>query len=216
MTPTELQGILGVAQDGAFGPVSQAALVAHFTNPQAPAVNNADMVALASRLGCTTQQLRAVSLVESGGGGFDKKGRPKILYERHLFHRLTDGKWSPAPFSQAAGGGYGEDSWVKLGQACARDPDAAFSACSWGKFQVLGMHWSKLGYPSPYALAWTTAQSEADHYELLTRYIEVFGLKAALHKLSTDPEDCRAFAAAYNGSGYRRFDYHTKLARAMK
>ena len=209
MTPADLEAKLGA-------PLSLETLSAHFANPQANAVTDADITALASRLGCTSKQVRAVATVESGGGGFDKLGRPKILFERHLFHRLTEGKWSPASFSNSAGGGYGEDSWAKLAAACARDPDAAFSSCSWGKFQVLGAHWSKLGYPSPYALAWTTAQSDGDQYDLLARYIETFGLKRALAKLSTDPEACRDFAAAYNGPGYRKFDYHNKLARAMK
>ncbi len=215
MTPKDLQALIGTTPDGAFGPKSRAALVAHFTNLSAKAVGPADITVMASRLGCTSQQIRAVAAVESSGGGFDKQGRPKILYERHLFHRLTDGKWSPAPFSQSAGGGYSESSWDKLGQACAKDPDAAFSACSWGKFQVLGMHWSKLGYASPYELAVSTVASEADHYELLIRYVETFGLVDELRALSRDPEDCRGFAAGYNGPAYRKFDYHTKLARAM-
>ena len=170
----------------------------------------------AARLGCKIKQINAVAKVESAGGGYDKSGKPKILFERHWFHRLTGGKWSPAPFSQSARGGYGESSWFKLSDACGRDPDAAFSSASWGKFQVMGGHWQKLGYPSPYAMAWTTVQSEADHYEMLIRYIEAFALTDELRALSDNPETCRAFAKAYNGSAYAENDYHTKLAAAMK
>lgn len=215
MNVKELQTLIGTTPDGQFGPASRAALSAHFTNKQAAAVNAADLTVFASKLGCTVQQIKAVAAVESAGGGFDNQGRPKILYERHLFHRLTDGKWSPTAFSLAAGGGYSESSWDKLGAACAKDPDAAFSACSWGKFQVLGMHWSKLGYSSPYELAHSTVNGEADHYELLVRYILTFGLVDELRALSRDPDDCRGFAKGYNGPAYIRFDYHTKLARAM-
>lgn len=215
MTVAEIQALIGTTPDGVFGPASRAALSAHFTNLQAKAVGPADLTVLASKLGCTVKRITAVAAVESSGGGFDKQGRPKILYERHLFHRLTDGKWSPSPFSQSAGGGYSVSSWDKLGAACAKDPDAAFAACSWGKFQVLGMHWSKLGYASPYELAHSCVNSEADHYELLARYVLTFGLADELRALSRDPEDCRGFAAGYNGPAYRKFDYHTKLARAM-
>ncbi len=215
MNVKELQALIGTEPDGAFGPKSAEALRLHFTNASAPAVNDADMVAFASNLGCTVKQLRAVASVESSGGGFDAKGRPKILYERHLFHRLTDGAHSPASFSQASGGGYSESSWDKLAMACGADPDAAFAACSWGKFQVLGLHWSKLGYASPYDLAHSCVESEAAHYDLFARYIQTFGLVDELRAVSRDPEDCRGFAAGFNGPGYRKFNYHARIAEAM-
>lgn len=215
MDIAQLQHAIGVAADGQWGPASRAGLIARFTNTKAPAVNDSNILSFASRLGCTTKQIKAVAQVESAGGGFDKQGRPKILFERHLFHRLTDGKYSPAPYSQSAGGGYKESSWDKLATAAGKDPDAAFAAVSWGKFQVLGMHWSKLAYASPFSLAVSTVTGEGEHYELLARYIETFGLVDELRALSTDPETCRGFASGYNGPGYRRFDYHTKLARAM-
>ncbi|MEE4452852.1 N-acetylmuramidase domain-containing protein [Novosphingobium resinovorum] len=215
MTVKDLQTALGVKPDGVFGPISRAALMAKFINLSASAVTQADIAGFASRLGCTVKQIAAVATVESSGGGFDKAGRPKILFERHLFHRQTGGKWSQASYSDPIAGGYGDDSWNKLGLACAKDPDAAFGSCSWGKFQVLGLHWSKLGYASPYALALSTVAGEASHYELLARYIEKFGLIDALRALSRDPDDCRAFARAYNGTGYETYKYHTKLAAAM-
>jgi len=208
---TDLRDMLGVGpKDDLLKPIRKA-----FTNKQANAVTHAELVVFASRLGCTLQQLKAVAKVESGGGGFTNSGLPKILFERHHFHRHTDGKWSPSIFSNRSGGGYSEDSWAKLAAAAARDVDAAFGSCSWGKFQVLGSHWSKLGYPSSLALAHTTTMSEGDHYELLCRYIEVFGLLKATRKLSPNPDDCRDFAAMYNGPAYRKFNYHTKLASAM-
>ncbi|MYL99561.1 DUF3380 domain-containing protein [Novosphingobium sp. FGD1] len=216
MDVRQLQTTLGVKADGVFGPISREALRSRFTNINAPAITSAEMDKVAARLGCTVKQLRAVSIVESGGGGFDKDGHPKILFERHLFHRQTAGKWSPASSSQASGGRYTESSWDKLGLACAKDPDAAFGSCSWGKFQVLGLHWSKLRYASPYALAFSTVASEAAHYELLARYIEAFGLTDELRALSRDPDDCRAFAKGYNGPAYAQGGYHQKLARAMQ
>lgn len=220
MTPTELQQWLvahgqAVVVDGQAGAKTRAAIIAAFTNKAAPAVTDEQVVAMASRLACTVKQLRAVSQVESGGAAFDQEGRPKMLFERHLFHRLTEGKWSTCNFSNPKGGGYAEDSWAKLTMAACKDAAAAFAAASWGKFQVLGTHWRDLGYPSPIDLAYSTVSSEAGSYELLARYIEHNGLRGAISALSPDPETCRPFAAAYNGPGYRDFDYHAKLARAM-
>lgn len=221
MNATELQTWLNehgatLVVDGYPGELTRAAILKVFTNDCAPAVTEQDIALLSARLGCSTRQLRAVSKVESGGSGFDKSGRPKILFERHIFHRLTDGKWSPAPFSQSNGGGYSDPSWPKLTAAACKDADAAFSACSWGKFQVLGSHWSVLGYPSPIDMAYSAVTGEAAHYEMLARFIEKNGLKDELCALSTDPADNRAFAKRYNGPAYERFKYHTKLAEAMK
>lgn len=215
MNIAALQTRIGTEPDGKWGPNSRAALLAHFTNAQAPAISADDLAAYATRLGCTVAQINAVASVESSGGGFDKIGRPKIRYERHWFHRQTRGKFAPSDYSAPSVDWSRFDSWERLSDACGRDPDAAFSACSWGKFQVMGGHWQKLGYPSPYSMAWTTAQSEADHYEMLVRYIEVFGLKASLRALSGDVDDCRAFAKAYNGAAFETGGYHQKLARAM-
>lgn len=221
MSPTDLQEWLNahgatLIVDGQPGAMTRAAIKQVFVNTGAPAVTDEDIAIIAARLGASVKQIRAVAQVESGGGGFDKQGRPKILYERHLFHRMTDGKWSPAAFSQAKGGGYGDDSWAKLQIAACKDADAAFASCSWGKFQVLGMHWSKLGYPSPIDMAYSTVVGEAEHYEMLARFIEANGLKDELRAISANPDNCRAFAKAYNGSGYEKFDYHTKIARAMR
>jgi len=211
-----LQSRIGTTPDGKWGPNSSAALLAHFTNLAAPAVSPEDIAAYAARLGCKIKQLNAVAKVESAGGGFDKTGKPKILFERHWFHRLTKGKWSVAPFSNPSPGGYGESSWRKLEAACAHDPDAAFSSVSWGKFQILGAHWSRLGYQSAYAMAWTSAQSEGDHYEMLVRYIEEFRLQKALQALSDNPSDCVEFASRYNGPAFRVNRYDEKLAEAMQ
>lgn len=221
MTPTELQLWLGthgqpVVVDGKPGPVTRAAIIAAFTNTCANAVTDSQIAAYALRLGCTAKQLRAVATVESGGSAYDAHGRPKILFERHLFSRLTAGKYDVCAFSNPDRGGYNEDSWEKLTLAACKDADAAFSACSWGKFQVLGAHWRELNYVSPIELAYSTVTGEAAHYELLVRFIEAEGLKTALKALSDDPETCRAFASRFNGPSYRQFDYHAKLARAMR
>jgi hypothetical protein len=221
MTATELQQWLNthgaaLVVDGHPGALTRQAILDVFANPCAPAVNNADLVVLASRLGCTVQQLRAVAQVESGGAGFDNHGRPKMLFERHLFSRQTHGAFDTCAFSNPHGGGYDEPSWEKLAQAACKDAEAAFASASWGKFQVLGLHWSALGYPSPVELAYSTVTSEAAHYELLARYIEHNGLRDALKALSPNPETCRAFAKGYNGPSYRDFKYHTKLAEAMQ
>lgn len=220
MTPTELQQWLDahgqpVAIDGKPGAQTRAAIIAAFTNPCAPKVTDADVLAIASRLGCSTKQLRAVAAVESSGAAYDGQGRPKILFERHKFHLLTGGEYSPCGYSDRKQGGYGEDSWTKLTMAASRNADAAFSAASWGKFQIMGFHWSALGYPSPINMAYSTVTGEAASYDMLARYIEHFNIGSALRSLSLDPDANRSFARGFNGPAYEAGGYHMKLAKAM-
>lgn len=224
MTPTDLQLWLAahgqpVAADGQFGPKSIAALQAAFTNTCADSTDDADIARLAARLGCTPKQVRAVSQVESGGAGFDDRGRPKILFERHLFYRFTNGKYgnevSDASISASKGGGYRHSSWDKLGRAAGKSVYKAFESVSWGKFQVLGMWWDELGYSSPLEMAYSTVISEDAHYEMLVRYIEDNNMQGAVRALSTNPATNVAFARGYNGPAYTKFAYDKKLARAM-
>ena len=37
-----------------------------------------------------------------------------------------------------------------------------------------------------------------------------------LINLNTSPNDIRAFARGYNGKAYERYEYHIKLAKALK
>lgn len=228
MNATELQQWLNahgqmVAVDGKPGPQTRAAIIAAFTNDCAAAVTPGEIEIVASRLGCSVKQVKAVAAVESSGAGFDKLGRPKILFERHLFHRFTGGRYTPASFSEATAGGYREDSWEKLSRAACKDTQAAFAAVSWGRFQVLGAHargdypgFLDLGYPSPIEMAYSAVTGEASHFEMLVRYVEKAGLVSAMRRISVHPDDCRAFAKGYNGGSYERYEYHTKLARAMR
>lgn len=213
----ELQAAVGAKVDGIWGAKSRAALLSTFTNAEASAVTPKELSVFASRLDCSAKQLAAVAKVESAGSAFDRRGRPKMLFERHKFHKYTGGRWSVSAFSNPVGGGYNESSWNKLlGAIVTGAVDAAFMACSWGKFQVLGEWWDEFGFASPFALAHATLASETKHYELLVSYVEHVGLQDEIRALSADPDTCRAFARAYNGPSYERLGYHTKLARAMR
>jgi hypothetical protein len=204
-----------LAVDGVAGAQTKRAVLSVFANKQAPAASNADIAVIAARIGCTPKQVRAVAAVESGGSAFDAIGRPKILFERHYFHRLTEGKWSITEYSNPSAGGYAADSWLKLADAAARDPWAAFQSASWGKFQVMGAHWKALGYDSPLDMAWAMRESEMAHYDALARFVKVNGLADDMARLSTNPADNVGFARKYNGPGYAKYAYDQKLARAM-
>lgn len=208
--------------DGDSGPATANAFYNVFGNRKAPAATEEEIATFARRLGGSLKQMRAVDAVESGGKGFLDSGHPKILWERHHFWKRL--QLNLPLISNPTAGGYTldanknniNDSWEKLCAAAMYAPAWAIESCSWGKFQVMGFWWQKLGYPSAIDFAWSMRESEAGHYEALVRYIQFNKLTGAFQALSPDPETCRAFGAGYNGKGYRKFDYHNKLARAMR
>lgn len=211
-----------VAVDGVAGPKTREAFLALFANQNAPRITQTDIDAFADRLGCTVRQLSAVATVESGGGAFLPSGHPKILWERHYFfkrlHILIPFISDPAP------GGYTidanrnniNDSWEKLCDAAMRSPAYAFESCSWGKFQIMGAWWEKLGYSSAAEFAWSMRESEVGHYEAFVRYVEKFGLVPALRAIDENPFNARPFARGYNGKNYTKFSYDIKIANAYR
>lgn len=201
--------------DGVGGPATRQATKDVFVNLNAKAATQAEIALLAKDLGCTLAQINAVANVESSGAGFDSKGRPKILFERHKFHSATGGKYSVTSYSNPSSGGYNEDSWEKLTQALCKDVEAAFASASWGRFQVMGFWSDEMGWKSAVDMAYSTVESEINHYKLFAGYIKLSSLQDELRKVSTNPDDCRPFAKGYNGSGYEKYDYHTKIAKEM-
>lgn len=193
-----------------------------YTNLNAPAITDADINAAAARLGVSPAHIRMIRKVESGGKSFDAQGRPTILFEPHIFHRRTNGKYSPNSYSYAKWRtnpypASADARWKQMSDAAARNEQAALESASWGLFQIMGFHWQKLGYPTVQAFAFAMTESEANHLDALVRFITANGLVGALRACRPgDAESCRAFARGYNGSGYEANAYHVKLAKALE
>lgn len=207
--------------DGQAGDATRAAIMRVFTDRNAVGVLNTDIDTIAAFLGVTSRQVRAVAAVESGGGGWNDQGQPKILFERHYFFKRIQ---IVIPWiSNPKGGDYTldanrngvNDSWEKLCLAASRNPIAAFESVSWGKFQIMGAHAKSLGYENALEFGYSMVSSEKAHYQALAAFVKVNGLVPAMRALSADPERCRTFASRYNGAGYRQNAYHVKLAKAM-
>lgn len=221
MNVKELQTRLGVVVDGMFGKQSEAALFERLSNLNAPALTNADFERVADSLGVPTKLLMAIREVEAPRGPFDDRGRPSILYEKHIFSAETEhcfdkafpdlsaSKWKPGtygPFSAQYG---------KLSKACALHPGAAFKACSWGAFQVLGRNAVALGYGSAFDMALELTVSEAAHLDSFVRFVKTNGLLDELRACRAgNAASCVPFVSKYNGPGYALNAYHTKLAAA--
>jgi len=207
-----------------FGPRSRALLNEALTNKHARKLSDDDFIKAAQRLGVPVMHVKGVSKVEAPRGAFDPDGRPTILYERHKFRNncIPVGRFN-ASYPDLSGvaygpGGYGKFSaqYDKLFAACALDPHAAFAACSWGMFQVMGENAVSLDYASPLDMALSLVADEAAHLETFVRYVEVNHLVDELRACRpNDPTSCEPFAAGYNGPGFKAFNYHRQIAAAI-
>lgn len=186
-----------------------------FNGPARP-LSGEDITLIAGYLGCHVAAVHAVLKVEAAGKGFDSKGRPKMLFEPHVFWRelgkgakrdaaakagLAYAKWKP--------GAYPADSYPRLAKAMVIDERAALRSASWGLGQVMGFNHSAAGFPSVQEMVRAMTISEGAQLYTMARFI----VTNALHR-HLKVRDWEAFAKGYNGSGYRKNGYHTKLKTA--
>ena len=177
----------------------------------------------AAELGIEPAALQAIHEVECRGSGFNADNTPVILFERHVMRqRLIAGKLfsiaekmeieQPNLCSKTSGG-YGLYSvqHQRLSAAAEYHRESALESVSWGLGQVMGYHWKSLGYKSLQAFVNAMYQDEASQLDAMCRYIKVNGLINALKN-----KDWKAFALGYNGKGYAKNSYDTKLANAYK
>jgi hypothetical protein len=177
-------------------------------------LSDADYGRAAAALGAEIAAVQAIAEVETPGTAFDEHGRPRILFERHYFHRLTGGRFdvSHAAISAPTAGGYGKfaEQYGKLEIAYGLDADAALRSASWGRFQIMGDNHRAAGYASVREFVVALTQSEAAHLDAFVAFVGADKAMAeALRK-----KDWATFARRYNGPAYAKNDYDGKLKRA--
>jgi hypothetical protein len=169
--------------------------------------------AVTDLLGVEPAALWACLRVETSGCGFMSDRRPGILFERHIFHRQTNGRFDQtAPeVSNASPGGYGAGGahqYDRLAAAIALDRRAALRSASWGIGQVMGFHAETLGFADVEALVAAMVKAEDDQLRAMAGFIKTSGLDRAMQN-----KDWTAFARGYNGSNFAINQYDTKLAQ---
>ncbi len=101
-------------------------------------------------LGADLAGIWTVLAVETGGFGFLPDRRPKVLFERHIFHYVTKGRFDAAhpDISNATPGGYigGAGEYDRILAAVELDYESALDSASWGIGQVLGFNSDRAGY----------------------------------------------------------------------
>lgn len=188
-------------------------------------IEDIDLPRIGWQIGVGEDELHAFMDTEAAGSGFDRQGRPKMLFEPHVFYRNLSGakrdeavrqglayqRWGKKP--------YPKDSYPRLKKALKIDETAALMACSWGLAQILGENYAMVGYDSPQAMVLDFMEDEDKHLEAAVKFIVASGIDDEMRELAaltrpTRPEDCIGIVAVYNGPGFRKNNYHVKFADA--
>lgn len=184
-----------------------------FSGPATPLTDD-DIEGAAAQLGCQVAAVRAVIEVESRGGFLPDK-RPKILFERHYFHRLTGGQFSTShpDISNPVWGGYGAGGaaqYDRLHKAITLNRDAALRSASWGSFQIMGDHFKNLGFGTAEEFVASMVSGAKGHLSAFVKFVKKNGLDDELVR-----KDWAGFARGYNGPRYKENKYDDKLAAAF-
>lgn len=223
----EFQKKNGLTIDGLIGPKTKAILKSLIKDGEYDSEDETEarrklFKTLASDIGVPLEMLKAIAEVESRNDGFDSKGRPRILFERHWMHRRCVAKgiptehlieWCPGIVNTEPGGYNGGSlEYSKLDIAKHIDNDSALESCSWGAFQIMGFHWKKLGFNSVVEFVNKQHESFEDQIEIFSRFIQSDKqLVEAMRNI-----DFHRVARIYNGSNYQANNYHTKLEKSFK
>ena len=189
---------------------------------QAKRITRSELEAAARSLGVEPCVLRAVLEVESGGYGFLPSGKPKIVFEGHVFWKNLEArgidpavharnhpaivfpKWTKAYYR------HGEKEYDRLEEAMAINRQAALRATLWGAFQILGANYKACGFSN--IESFVEAQKAADgQLRSFIAYLTTRGLVEPLRQ-----KDWARFARGYNGPSYAKHKYDKKLEAAYK
>ncbi len=157
----------------------------------------------------------AVIHVESSGAGYLPDRRPKILFERHKFHRATGGRFDAnhPGISNPRAGGYGPGGahqYDRLAEALALDRKAALASASWGLGQVLGSNFAVAGFTDTEDMVAKMLRSERNQLLGMFNFIDANGLGPQLRN-----RNWLSFALGYNGQSAEENGYPHKLEKAF-
>ncbi len=191
-----------------------------------------DVKDFASQFGLELAMVKAVNEIESNGKGFLVDGRPRILFEGHVFWRELD-KRGVNPSSHVADGNKdvlykkwtkiyykgGTAEYTRLEKAAGISNlpafhDAAYSSASWGSFQIMGFHYKNLGYNSVDDFVSAMHRHEREHLKAFGKFISATSFKGKKLIDWIKEKNWAKFAEGYNGPGYKKNKYDTKLKKA--
>ena len=174
-------------------------------------IAQSDVATAVTALGGDEATFWSLVAVETHGFGYLSDRRPQILFERHVFHQRTGGKYSAAhpDISNPTPGGYiGKAAeYDRLRSAIQLDARAALESASWGIGQIMGYNAGLVGFANVEAMVTAMVASEAAQLQAFVNFI---ANQAALAK-AFQTRNWTLLARLYNGPNYLKNHYDEQL-----
>jgi hypothetical protein len=178
-------------------------------------ISEAGLAKITQLLGVSATEVWTVLSVETHGFGYFNDRRPAILFERHIFHQQTGGRFDATnpEISSSSAGGYlgGVKEYDRLAQAAALDSHAALMSASWGIGQVMGFNFASAGFANVDDMVSAMVQSEDSQLEAMAGFVRAKGLHKPLAN-----HDWAGFAKGYNGADFAKNSYDSRLAASFQ
>jgi N-acetylmuramidase len=162
-----------------------------------------DFIKAATRLGCSVDAIKDVSIVETNGGGFNPDGSPKTLFEGHYFSRLTNHQYDEAyptisypKWTREFYGHNAQAEQTRLELAKGLDEEAALRSASWGMYQIMGDNFKLCGFEDVQSFVNAMCEGAGPQLDAFVNYVISRHLDNELRDLHWSD-----FARAYNGPG---------------
>jgi hypothetical protein len=183
------------------------------------------VVAAAKAQNWPASALLAVVECETSGKPFEQDGHtPSLLFERHKFYSEMQ-KHEPSKLKAAIAAGLAIPHWSRstqykdqgtsagrlnvIAKARAIDEEVANRAASWGLGQTMGFNAESLHYDNAIDMVAELSKGIAEQVDALVREIKTNHLDRYLIA-----KNWAAFAKGYNGAGYKKNNYDTRMATA--
>lgn len=178
---------------------------------------------VADELGISVAAIRAVVDIEAGPGGrgFNPDHTPIINFDLTMFRQaarrrginINRYKSSHAVVFNAPNrrkyGSQQAAQYARLHSAMQIDTIAALEGTFWGMFQIGGFNWKICGCGSVREFVHLMSYSEREQLELFAAFLRARNLVQYLQK-----KEWAKFSLRYNGPGYKKHGYDTRMAAA--
>ena len=179
------------------------------------------LVKMAKEYGVDPAVILSIQLIESGSNGYLSDGRPKILFEGHVFWRQLK-KVGKDPVALSKGNEDilypefdrskykgGAEEYNRLARAKKMDKIAALKSASWGEFQIMGFNHKVVGYSDVESFVEAMHQVGGNQLKAVMEFLKNNNL---IRYVNTPNKNWTKLAEGYNGKGQKGYD--VKLEQA--
>lgn len=203
----------GARQEEEIKPVVQDSVPAVDLPVRYDCLTEADFDKVAKELGVEVAAIKAVVRVEAGTAmqGFWAPGVPVVNFDPSMYARYRKQGGTPIKSAKVPSGlkGYALKEWTQLTNARRVNGRGADLGTFWGMFQIGGFNWKMCGCKDIEEFVTLMSRSELEQLELFAALIVNSGMLPDLKA-----KNWAGFARKYNGAGYAKRGYHTKMAAA--